>query len=614
MALANAANFLGQTLHSTLAPERIVVVDQNETVNQSLGGGFEHRDTLYADDHLTGILMVRAELSANTLSLLSQAPVSELGSTANPWTRTRSNNVVLHGTTSGTLTMTVPAAVAPHTLTLPGAVGAPNTMLSDVAGSGTLSWLTLAGVGGVTGTGIAGRVTFWSGMSTLASDAGLTYASATDTLTLTQGVSGTGRYELTDGASTMRLSMAASGNVTLAALANADLIFQSDSTNRWQVRNTGQFHPALTDTYDLGLASLAVRRTFTNNLRPGTGSALVLEDSAGVAALTLATGVGAVVTMNVGLEVSDLTSGRITFATAAGRLTDSANLLFGSATGAVTLSSSDAGALGPSHLFDHDKASPAANDVVYRATYRGGDAAAADNDYARMDVAIEVATAGSEVGRIVFQVSRLGALTEALRITGGQGVVVNEGGLTTQAFRVEMDTHTHGFQIDPANQVAVFFSAAGGHGLGGGVGMMHVGNVTTAPSSSPTLGAAFYAVAGDLHTRPQSGESFNISRLTAKAWVRFNGSGTVAIDDDENVASITDHAVGQYTVNFTDNMANASYAFLGMARDTAVNVNVAGDIGVAAAAASHRIRVAANNDSATIDAEEISCAYFGDLA
>ena len=51
----------------------------------------------------------------------------------------------------------------------------------------------------------------------------------------------------------------------------------------------------------------------------------------------------------------------------------------------------------------------------------------------------------------------------------------------------------------------------------------------------------------------------------AKAWVNFNGTGTVAIRASYNISSITDHATGQYTVNFTNAMANANYMSAGMA-------------------------------------------------
>tara|TARA_R100001163_G_C5018776_1_gene162197 strand:- start:179 stop:553 length:375 start_codon:yes stop_codon:yes gene_type:complete len=53
-----------------------------------------------------------------------------------------------------------------------------------------------------------------------------------------------------------------------------------------------------------------------------------------------------------------------------------------------------------------------------------------------------------------------------------------------------------------------------------------------------------------------------ISQGRAKAWVNFNGTGTVAIRDSFNVSSITDHATGQYSVTYTTAMSNANYAAL----------------------------------------------------
>jgi hypothetical protein len=49
---------------------------------------------------------------------------------------------------------------------------------------------------------------------------------------------------------------------------------------------------------------------------------------------------------------------------------------------------------------------------------------------------------------------------------------------------------------------------------------------------------------------------------TAKAWVNFNGTGTVAIRASFNVSSITDVTTGTYTVNFTTAMADVNYAVM----------------------------------------------------
>ena len=49
---------------------------------------------------------------------------------------------------------------------------------------------------------------------------------------------------------------------------------------------------------------------------------------------------------------------------------------------------------------------------------------------------------------------------------------------------------------------------------------------------------------------------------TAKAWVNFNGTGTVAIRRAFNVSSITDGGTGIYVVNFTTAMTDANYSTL----------------------------------------------------
>jgi hypothetical protein len=45
-----------------------------------------------------------------------------------------------------------------------------------------------------------------------------------------------------------------------------------------------------------------------------------------------------------------------------------------------------------------------------------------------------------------------------------------------------------------------------------------------------------------------------------RAWVNFNGTGTVAIRASGNVSSITDNGPGNYAVNFTNSMPDANFA------------------------------------------------------
>ena len=57
-----------------------------------------------------------------------------------------------------------------------------------------------------------------------------------------------------------------------------------------------------------------------------------------------------------------------------------------------------------------------------------------------------------------------------------------------------------------------------------------------------------------------SSTSAEIYSGRAKAWVNFNGTGTVAIRADFNVSSITDNGTGNYTLNFTNALTDANFA------------------------------------------------------
>ena len=52
---------------------------------------------------------------------------------------------------------------------------------------------------------------------------------------------------------------------------------------------------------------------------------------------------------------------------------------------------------------------------------------------------------------------------------------------------------------------------------------------------------------------------------SAKAWVNFNGTGTVAIRESFNVSSLTDNTTAEQSTSLTNSMSNANYAGGGMA-------------------------------------------------
>jgi hypothetical protein len=70
------------------------------------------------------------------------------------------------------------------------------------------------------------------------------------------------------------------------------------------------------------------------------------------------------------------------------------------------------------------------------------------------------------------------------------------------------------------------------------------------------------------HSTAGSLDTSYVVNGSAKSWIRFNGSGTAAIDDSFNAASLTDHGTGEFSYSYTNSMANADYTISLFARDT----------------------------------------------
>lgn len=84
-------------------------------------------------------------------------------------------------------------------------------------------------------------------------------------------------------------------------------------------------------------------------------------------------------------------------------------------------------------------------------------------------------------------------------------------------------------------------------------------------SSTQTVGTS-----GDF--KFNSGYGSEAVAYGCRAWVNFNGTGTITTRASGNVTSITDNGVGDYTVNFTNAMPDSNFVASGMAgTGTALN-------------------------------------------
>jgi hypothetical protein len=95
-----------------------------------------------------------------------------------------------------------------------------------------------------------------------------------------------------------------------------------------------------------------------------------------------------------------------------------------------------------------------------------------------------------------------------------------------------------------------------------------------------------------------------------RAWVNFNGTGTVAIRASGNVTSITDNGTGDYTVNFTTAMPDANYSVVGTCRgqnDVDANSTITGSGTLATTTARISTKNGAN---AAVDSSAVNVAVF----
>ena len=65
----------------------------------------------------------------------------------------------------------------------------------------------------------------------------------------------------------------------------------------------------------------------------------------------------------------------------------------------------------------------------------------------------------------------------------------------------------------------------------------------------------------------------NLQQGLCKCWIQFNGTGTISTQDSFNRGGLTDNGTGDYTITYTNNMANDDYAASGMGNAAQMAIN-----------------------------------------
>ena len=95
-----------------------------------------------------------------------------------------------------------------------------------------------------------------------------------------------------------------------------------------------------------------------------------------------------------------------------------------------------------------------------------------------------------------------------------------------------------------------------------------------------------------------------------RAWVNFNGTGTVAIRASGNVTSITDNGTGDYTVNFTTALPDANYSATTLGSDTSNDTRNPGYSFISMSTSAYRFLVGATSSNSAQDRPHVFVSIF----
>jgi hypothetical protein len=186
--------------------------------------------------------------------------------------------------------------------------------------------------------------------------------------------------------------------------------------------------------------------------------------------------------------------------------------------------------------------------------------------------------------------------------TSGGGAISKISQGNTEAEVVDTGSDGH-FKVTTEGTERLRIAGNGAWGLAGANYGSSAQILTSNGSGSPPSWQAAPSPAA-LSTASGSAPSYS-----ARAWVNFNGTGTVAIRASGNVSSITDNGPGEYTVNFTTALANANYSIVATG-GSSTGFFCAHTKGSSVATTGGASIVIKNQSNTAVDSEHTSVAIF----
>jgi hypothetical protein len=121
--------------------------------------------------------------------------------------------------------------------------------------------------------------------------------------------------------------------------------------------------------------------------------------------------------------------------------------------------------------------------------------------------------------------------------------------------------------------------------------------------------------AGNITITSEGGAAtMQLQQGVAKAWVDFNGTGTVSVDDSFNISSADDNGTGYYQFNYTSSMSSTAYCPQATGRGDSTNEGAWCSSTRVPATSDCEIRYFQNSTGNAQDQTALSWSNLGDLA
>ena len=143
-------------------------------------------------------------------------------------------------------------------------------------------------------------------------------------------------------------------------------------------------------------------------------------------------------------------------------------------------------------------------------------------------------------------------------------------------------------------------------------GTLTVDNATTDTIAGKSNANNMTINAGNITIKGEGTATTNLQQGLIKGWIRFDGTGTIAIDDSFNYASITDNGSGDYTTTLSTAMGNVNYSPTAGAGDRNYGAKIDLEHSVTNTTTAMRLRI--TSLEATGDTDLVSLHICGDLA